>query len=269
MPSTKKRGDCQGFDGVKGKMTAKRIKLWTKNTVECDWRTVHIEKICYTFIHRTFTYEVNSLEQTFISAFGMKEAVKRKLDSRVKSVRNSLPDGAADALVLPENFDPKDITIEVTDDGDLGFMELYVITCKKCHMSETGFMQYFVTKYKALLPEDPKLADIMDNWDKIIAKHSGEMKHIDIFGCILPHQTHIFASPNERKFITCLVEHANSKCHIWTVVAPKLSPYLPLQPLTINVDTEPSSSSITQPPLTSPKPFSSSGKRISPFVSPT
>ena len=188
----------------------------------------------------------------------------------MKSVRNSLPDGAADALVLPENFDPKDITIEVTDDGDLGFMELYVITCKKCHMSETGFMQYFVTKYKALLPEDPKLADIMDTWDKIIAKHSGEMKHIDILGCILPHQTHIFASPNERNFITRPVEHANSKCHKWTIVAPKLFPSLPLQPLTINVDTEPSSSSlITPPPLTSPKPFSSSGKRISPFASPT
>ena len=199
----------------------------------------------------------------------MKEAVKkRKLYSRVKSVRNSLPDGAADALVLPENSDPKDITIDVTDDGDLGFMELYVITCKKCHMSEIGFMQYFVMKYKALLPEDPKLADIMGNWDKIIAKHSGEMKHIDILGCILPHQTHIFASPNERKFITHPVEHANSKCHKWTIVAPKLSPYLLLQTLTITVDTESSSSSlITPPPLTSPKPFSSSGKRISPFVS--
>ena len=176
-------------------------------------------------------------------------------------MRNSLPDDAADALVLPENFDPNDITIEVTDDGDLGFMELYVITCEKCHMSETGIMQDFVTKYKALLPEDPKLADIMDTWDKIIAKHSGEMKHIDILGCILPHQTHIFASPNERKFITHPVEHANSKCHKWTIVAPKLSPSLPLQPPTINVDTEPSSSSlITPPPLTSPKPFSASGK---------
>ena len=54
-------------------------------------------------------------------------------------------------------------------------------------MSETGFMQYFLTKYKALLPEDPKLADIMDNWDKIITKHSEEMKHLDILGCILPH----------------------------------------------------------------------------------
>ena len=168
-------------------MTARHIKLWTKNTVECNWRTVHIEKICYTLIHRTFTYGVNSFEQTFISALGMKEAVKkRKLDSRVKSVRNSLPDGVVDAMVLPKNFDPKNITIEVIDDGDLGFMELHVITCKKCHMSETDFMQYFVNKYKALLPEDPKLADIMDNWDKIIAKHSGEMKHLDILGCIPP-----------------------------------------------------------------------------------
>ena len=172
------------------------------------------EKICYTLIHRTFTYGVNPFEQTFISTFGIKEAVKkRKIDSRVKSVRNSLPDDATDALVFPENFDPNDITIEVTDDGDLGFMKLYVITCKKCHMSETGIMQDFVTKYKALLPEDPKLADIMDNWDKIIAKHSGEMKHKDILGCILPHPTHIFASPNERKFITSPVEYANSKCH--------------------------------------------------------
>ena len=95
----------------------------------------------------------------------MKEAVqKRKLDSRVKSVRNSLPDGAADALVLPKNFDPKNITIEVTDDGDLGFMELYVITCKKCHMSETGSTQCFVMKYKALLPEDPNLQILWITW---------------------------------------------------------------------------------------------------------
>ena len=72
----------------------------------------------------------------------MKEAAKKwKLDLRIKSVRNFLSDGAADAVVLPGNFYPKDITIEVTDDGNLGFMELYIITCKKCHMSDTGFMQ--------------------------------------------------------------------------------------------------------------------------------
>ena len=107
----------------------------------------------------------------------------------------------------------------------------------------------------------------MDNWDKIIAKHSGEMKHLDILGCILPHQTHIFASPN-KQFITLPVEYTNYKCHKWTIVAPKLSPTVPLQPLTINVYTEPSSS-ITPPPLTSPKSLASSGKRSSPFVSPT
>ena len=135
MPSTKKRGGCQGFNGLKGEMTAKRIKLWTKNTVECNWRTVHIEKICYTLIHHTFTYGVNSFEQTFISAFGMKEVVKKqKLDSRVKSVRKSLLDGAADVMVFPENFDPKDITIEVTDDSDLGLWDCMLSHAKsvKC-----------------------------------------------------------------------------------------------------------------------------------------
>ena len=34
MGKGKKRGVCQGFDGVKGELTAKRIKLWTKNNVE-------------------------------------------------------------------------------------------------------------------------------------------------------------------------------------------------------------------------------------------
>ena len=87
-----------------------------------------------------------------------------------------------------------------------------VITWKKCHMSETGFMQYFLTKYKAFLPEDPKLAGIMDNWDKIIAKHSEEMKHLDILGCILPHETHIFALLNKWKFITHPVEQIDSCC---------------------------------------------------------
>ena len=76
MPSTKKRGGCQGFDGFRGEMTAKRIRLWIKNAVKCNWRTVHTVKICYTLIHHTFTYGVNSFEQiTFISAFRMKEAV--------------------------------------------------------------------------------------------------------------------------------------------------------------------------------------------------
>ena len=30
MGKGKKRGVCQGFDGVKGELTAKRIKLWAK-----------------------------------------------------------------------------------------------------------------------------------------------------------------------------------------------------------------------------------------------
>ena len=84
-----------------------------------------------------------------------------------------------------------------------------------------------------------------------------------------PSNAH-FCITKRTEIIARPVEHANSKCHKWTIVAPKLSPSLPLQPLTINVDTESSSSSlITPPPLTSSKPFSSYGKRSSLFVSPT
>ena len=281
MAKGKKRGGCQGFDGVKGEQTAKRIKLWGKNNVELSWRNVRIEKLRYTLVHRTLKYGENKFVQTFIPAFGTREAVKkRKSDARIAYTKKSLPDGAVEALVLPENYDHNDITIEMTDDGDLGFKELYVVICKKCHMSDTCFMRSFCLKYKSFLPENPKLADLMENWDRIIEKHPEEMKHLDVLGCILPHETHIFASPNERKFITRPAEHAASKCHQWTSVAPAT-----IQPLTINIDDhdalpQPSSSSstssitssLTSPasksPLTSPKPAHTKST-CSSFGSPT
>ena len=253
-----KRGCCQGFDGVKGELTAKRIKNWFKNVVESDWRKVHIEKIRYTLIHRTLSYGENSFHQTFISAFGMKESVKkRKMDGRIKSTKKSLPGGAVEALALPEHFDPKDIVVNVMDDGDLGFMEVYVLTCKKCHMAETGFLKSFLITYKKFLPDNPKLADLMDNWDQIIEKHPGEMKHIDVLGCILPHQPDFYASPNENKYINRPVEHTKSKCHQWTGVTPVVAPIV--EPLTIDIDvtqatgqSSSASSSMSSPPLASP-----------------
>ena len=80
-----KRGIFQGFDGVEGEFIAKRIKTG-KNVVERDWQKVHIEDLCYTLIHRS--YGENRFEQTFISAFGMKESVrKQKKDGRMKCTR--------------------------------------------------------------------------------------------------------------------------------------------------------------------------------------
>lgn len=158
----------------------------------------------------------------------------------------------------------------MTDDGDLGYKELYVAICKKCHMSNTGFLQNFCEKYKSFLPDNPKLSDLMDNWDSIIRKHPEEMKHIDVLGCILPHEPEIFASPNEQKFITRPAEHAFSKCHQWTSVSP---PSAMQKPLTIIVDTHSASSSASTSPaassstLTSPNQVNTKSK--SPLTSPT
>ena len=258
----KKRGEVTGFDGVHGAKTAARLASWTKNRVESDWKQWRIEKIRYTRVQRTFRYGVHSFSQTFISPFGAKESIKkRKTDKRVKSTTKSLPAGVVEALGIPENFDSNDVVIEVDDDGDLGFAEFYVILCRKCHFVSTGFMNGFVLKYKAFLPTNPTISDIMDNWDKVIAKHPGEMKHIDVLGCILPHQQHVHASPNERNFIVRPAEHASSKCHKWTAVEPSI-----MTPLFINVENPSSTTTPSATPMTTPlnSPSGSSSSLASP-----
>ena len=120
------RGPSQGFDGVKGEATAARIKLWNKNSVECNWKTWEVNWIRYTIITKSVTYEDSCYDEKFIAPFGMKESIKkRKKDVRGKS---SLPEAAKLALALPENYNVKDIK------------EFYVLLCKKCHFHKHGYM---------------------------------------------------------------------------------------------------------------------------------
>ena len=111
----------------------------------------------------------NTWSEKFIAPFGMNDPIKkRKCDSRGKS---SLLDSAKETLCLPEHYNPKDITIETSDNGNLGFKEFYVVHCQKCQVCDTGYTKYFINQYKDFLPVDPKITNIMDNWDKIVAKH--------------------------------------------------------------------------------------------------
>lgn len=222
MQKNHKRGQCQGFDGVTGERTAKRIKLWAKNEVGLNWRKWALEKIRYTTISKTLSYGDKSWCERFIAPYGMKDSIrKRKGDTRGKS---SLSDDAKEALCLPDNYNPKDIKIITSDDGDLGFKEFYVVLCQKCHFSDNGYLKYFVDKYKDFLPADPKISNIMDNWDKIVGAHASEMKYMDVVGCILPHEPTLNACPNERKYITRPVEHADSKCHKLSVKPTNVAP---------------------------------------------
>ena len=121
----------------------------------------------------------------------MKDSIKkRKLDSKGQS---SLPGNAKQTLCLPEHYDINDVVNECADEGDPGYKEFYVVYCQKCHTSDRGYMKHFTTEYKDCLPSDPKIKDIMENWDKIAKEHPSVMKYIDVAGCI-PHEPTVDAS---------------------------------------------------------------------------
>ena len=271
MPKDKKskKGATQGFDGVKGDQTARRICLWNKNAVQESWRKWEVEKIRYTVVNRVYSYGGEEYVEKFISPFGMKETIKkRKKDARGKS---SLPRGAHEALNIPENYDVKEVEIVTGDEGDLGFKEFYVLLCRKCHFSDVGFMKHFTNKYRGLLPSDPKISDIMDNWDKIVELHPSEMKYIDVVGCILPHEPSLHASPNEKNYILDPTDHAKkSKCHAWTLCTDSSSSSVP-SASRIDVDTScqaSGSSSTNASPLTSPLASPLTSPLSSPLTSP-
>ena len=247
MQKNAKRGSTQGFDGVTGEKTANRLKLWKKNNVSLGWRKWEVEKIRFTYMVKTISYGENVWSQKFIAPYGMKDSIKkRKLDSRGRS---SLPGNAKQTLYLPEHYDINDVVIECADEGDQGYKEFYVVYCQKCHTSDGGYMKHFTTEYKDCLPSDPKIKDIMENWDKISKEHPSVMKYIDVAGCILPHEPTVDASPNESHYIVKPADHADSKCHKWTCTDPSSSS-IPFDEVQI-LETVGSSPTSSQKPVSS------------------
>ena len=55
------------------------------------------------------------------------------------------------------------LLLKLETKSDQGFQDFVVIHYRKCHLSDTGYMKYF-TKYKDILPDDPKLKDTWDIW---------------------------------------------------------------------------------------------------------
>ena len=66
-----KRGIVNGFDGIAGKETAKRIKNWNKNQPSARCRSVKQIRIKYTYIVERWHYEEKTYTQKFICPLGM------------------------------------------------------------------------------------------------------------------------------------------------------------------------------------------------------
>ena len=67
----------------------------------------------------------------------------------------------------------------------------------------------FINQYKDKLPANPKIDDIISNWDNLKPKEN----MIDLCGCLLPKESHVKAGPNARRFLVRPSEHANATNH--------------------------------------------------------
>ena len=93
---------------------------------------------------------------------------------------------------------------------------------------------------------------------------------MDVVGCILLHEPTLNACPNERKYITRPVEHADYKCHKWTCVSPTIPVTITTTSSDIQILDEASNSSgKCTSSLTSPTTKSSSSGKCISLTSPT
>ena len=147
--SKKKRGDPTGFDGIKEKETAKRLSNWNHNQLAGRWRTVRQAKIRYTYIKQTWTYHHETThELKHISPLGMVHFLSKLLsEKRNRQNFSVLPVSVIEAFSLEESsYDPNLMSLECTDEGDMGYEMFYFVYCSTCLKSDK-FIQ-LVDKHK-------------------------------------------------------------------------------------------------------------------------
>ena len=202
-----KRGNVNGFDGIHGKETNKRIKNWQKNQPAGRWRSVKQIRIKYTYITQSWFNDDKTFSQKFICPLGMVNFIKNLLEEERSSHRFSiLPNAVKEAFLLSNSadYDKDNLKIVCTDDGDKGYNDFYILFCTKCMKNNSEFIK----KYQEYLPENPKIEDIQENWDKLIAADCKVAHYADYCGCIVPNEPEVIAAPNNRRFILRPTEHS-------------------------------------------------------------
>ena len=119
-----------------------------------------------------------------------------------------MPNEVKEALVYgSETFDRDDVKYLCVNEGDKGYENFYVVYCIRCVRDKLPFL---FEKYKSHLPQQPKMEDLMDSWDRLMAIDKSIWSKTDYCGCILPNQLGVIAFPNNRQFIQRPIDHWNS-----------------------------------------------------------
>ena len=131
--SSGKRAPTNGFDGVKGEQTAKRIKSLKKNQPSGKWRKIRTLKVEYTLIHQLWKYQSKDFIRKVVIPWDMVKHMSKFLqDNKVKR-KQVIPSEVKEAFgLLDENFDINDIEVSCSNTGNQGFEEFYFLFCEKC-----------------------------------------------------------------------------------------------------------------------------------------
>ena len=109
------------------------------------------------------------------------------------SVLNCLREELKEKMNIDEkSYDRKKMTIECNSMGNLGVKEFHHIYCRLC-------MERVFPEVLTLFKFDPSstITDVIDKWDK----KKITTTYLDIAGCFLPREEHVYAGPNSRRFI--------------------------------------------------------------------
>ena len=203
-----KRGKINGFDGIQGVETAKRMQQWNKNQPSGRWRRVKQIKVKYTHVIQTWYHFSKTFERKSICPFGMRTFVKKLMAEERTSNKVAIPMEVKEGLQLTDsNFDPADVKVTCEDEGDKGFGTFYVLYCDKCTSEKVP--TDFVKRHSAHLPENPTITDLQDHWDEIVAADPHAAWCADVCGCLIPNEPSTLAGPNARRFILRPIDHAN------------------------------------------------------------
>ena len=193
-----KRGIVNGFDGITGKETAKRIKNWNKNQPSGKRRSIKQIRIKYTYNLQTWYYEERTYTQKFICPLGMVKYMKKVLKDQKLFHRFNIFSNAtkeAFSFTTSADYDHEKLKIQFEGEGDKGYDNFYVLFCSTCSKDK---YPDFIKKFKDHLPENPKIEDIQEHWDELITVDSTVAQDYDSCGCIVPNDPSVFAGPNNR-----------------------------------------------------------------------
>ena len=124
--SSETRGDVDGFDGIRGTATAKRIANWNKYPPSGRWRKIEQVKLKYTYIVQTWYHLDKEYQRKHICPYGMKTFVTKLLQSKRVTNKRSIPLDVKTGLnlVSDDNFDSNDVSVSCTDEGECCYIEL-------------------------------------------------------------------------------------------------------------------------------------------------